>query len=210
MIGNSTVRSILGFLKAGALNLGHFFEIERDGTWVNHGNSTTWDDLVGSLIANKLESTAGKLSYNFDENTITFDSGGNIANNTDRLIFNYQYPHAATVDGSMHLHVHWEQPDATAREFTVQYRVQKNNAAKTTAWTTVVVNTNTNNVFAYTSGTLNQITKLTSIDMTDAGISATVQFRFARTDSVAGSIEATFVDAHIERDMNGSRTEYTK
>ena len=46
--------------------------------------------------------------------------------------------------------------------------------------------------------------------MTDAGISATVQFRLARTDAVAGDIEATFVDAHIERDMIGSRTEFTK
>ena len=189
-----------------------YFQVEADGTWVNKGDSTTWDDLVGSLVASKLESVAGKLQYDYDENAIVMNSGGVITVNNDRLIFNYQYPHACIVDGEMRLHVHWEQPNDTVRQFTVQYRIQDNGAAKTTSWTTVVVNTDDvgANAFTYVSGTLNQITRLATIDMTGAGISSTVQFRMARTDSETGDILATFVDAHVERDTHGSRQEYVK
>ena len=197
-------------LKSGAEALGNFFEVESDGTWVNHGDSTTWDDIVQSLVASRLESVVGKLKYNYDNNTITMEPGGVITNSIDRLIMNSQYPHAAKTDGEMRLHIHWEQTDATAREFTVQYRIQHNGNDKTTAWQTVVVDTSVNNVFDYTSGTLMQITNLVAVDMTGAGISATVQFRIARTDSVAVDLESHFIDSHIERDMNGSREEFIK
>ena len=191
-------------------NTGSYSEFENDGTLVAKGDAATWDDIVGSLVAVKLESVVGKLQYNFDENSIIMQSGGSIGTNTDRLIFNFQYPHAAITDGMMNLHIHWWQIDSVSREFTVQYRIQKNGDDKTTAWTDVIIDTNTNNVFPYTSGVLNQITELVQIDMTGSGISATVQFRLARTDSVAGDIESFFADAHVKRDMTGSREEYLK
>jgi len=197
-----------GLLVGGASN---YFEVEADGTWVNKGDSTTWDDLVNSLIGRRLNSVAGKVDYNYAESGITMQPGGVIGTIADRLIFNLQYPHACVVDGEMRLHIHWEQPDATDREFTVQYRIQNNNDTKTTSWQTVVVSTNTNNAFTYPgSGTFNQITPLCSVDMDGVGISATVQFRLARTDSETGDILAVFVDAHVERDTHGSRQEYVK
>ena len=197
-------------IKIGAESLGNYFQVESDGTWVNKGDSTTWDDIVQSLVASRLESVVGKLKYNYDNNSITMESGGLITNSIDRLIMNSQYPHAAVVDGEMQLHIHWEQIDTTAREFTVQYRIQSNGAAKEESWVTVIINSNTNNIFNYTSGTLMQITELINVDMTGSGVSATVQFRIARTDSVAGDIEAHFIDSHVERDMNGSREPYVK
>jgi len=208
---NTTVGSLLGTdLKVGAVE--GYFEVEADGTWVNRGDSTTWDDLVNSLVGKRLSSTSGKVDYDYDENAIKFQSGGNIATSNDRVVFNLQYPHACVVDGEMRLHIHWEQPDATVRQFSVQYRIQENGATKATTWTTVVVDTDDGgaSVFTYVSGTLNQITKLATIDMTGASISATVQFRLARTDSETGNILGTFVDAHVERDTHGSRTEFVK
>ncbi len=185
-------------------------KMEADGTLVFEGNSTVWDDLVGSLIARRLESTTGRLQYNFSESAIIMQNNGSISNNADRLMFNYQYPHAAIVDGEMRVHIHWEQTTTNDIEFTCQYRIQKNGQPKNTTWTTVVVGSNANNVFTYTSGTLNQITNIVDVDMTDAGISSTVQFRLARTDSTTGDINAVFVDAHVERDMVGSRQPFTK
>ena len=185
-------------------------EIEADGTQRYNGTSTTWDDIVNSLVASRLESTAGKLQYNYDNNSITMQSGGSITNISDRIIANFQYPHGAIVDGSMHLHIHWEQIDTTSREFTLEYRIQSNGALKTEAWTQVIIDSNTGNLFTYTSGTLMQITELEQIDMTGAGLSPTVQFRVARTDAVAGDIESFFIDAHVERDGSGSRQEYIK
>ena len=186
-------------------------EIETDGTMEAKGDATCWDDLVGSLVARRLESTSGKLQYNYDNSSITMESGGNISNTSDRLIFNNQIPHAWKADSSGNLHIHWEQVDATDREFTVQYRVQGNGDAKTTTWTTAVVTANaTTNTYTYVSGTMNQITRLVDVDLTGMGISDTMQFRLARTDSVDDDIEATFVDIHIERNTMGSRQEFTK
>lgn len=197
--------------RIGSIATGNYFEVEPDGTDVRHGDATMWDDLVGSLIGRKLSSVSGKVDYNWSENAIKFQPSGNIATANDRVIFNYQYPHAAKENGNMRLHIHWEQVNANKIEFTVQYRIQSNNASKTTSWTTVTANSSDDSVFTYPgSGTLNQITELCSVDMTGAGISATVQFRLVRDDSTVGDILGTFIDAHIERDMIGSRTEYSK
>jgi hypothetical protein len=196
--------------KFGNVGGGNSFQIEEDGTDVRYGEATVWDDIVRSLAAAKLESSAGKVDYEWAENAINFNSGGNIATSADRLIFNMETPHAMLTDSKLHLHIHWEQTSTNAIEWTVQHRIQSNGEAKTTAWTTTVVLASVGNVFTYSAGTLNQITELVEVDCTDAGLSATVQFRLARTDATAGDILATFIDAHIERDMLGSRTEYTK
>ena len=209
-IGNDGIGVAKPVSKTGDITGGDYLEVEADGTDVRHGDATLWDDLTGALISQRLSSTAGKLDYDYDENAITMQSGGNPALATDRLMFNYQFPHAARVDSSLKMHVHWEQVSSNKIECKLQYRIQSNNSAKTTSWTTIDTNSVDNSVFTYVSGTLNQITEVGSIDMTGAGISATVQFRLTRFDATAGDILATFVDAHVERDMIGSRQEYVK
>lgn len=205
-------RSLSNLYFGGSVDSGNYSKFdETTGSLSFHGTATVWDDLVGSLIGKRLSATTGKVDYDWSENAITFQSGGSISTEADIINFNFQYPHAAIEDGEMRLHVHWEQPDSTEREFTVKHRIQSNGEAKTTSWTTTVVTCNsTNNVFTYSSGTLNQITELVNVDMEDAGISATVQFQLARTDSETGDITVTFVDAHIELDSAGSETEYVK
>ena len=125
--------------------------------------------------------------------------------------WNVQKPHGAKDDSVFKLHMHWEQTDATTREFKLRYRIQENNSAKTTAWTEVTIDTNTNNVFSYTSGTLNQITRLADIDWSNVSLSSTVQFRMTRSDATAGVVDVTFVDGHVEYDQaRGSAQEYVK
>jgi hypothetical protein len=187
-----------------------YFEIEVDGSITYKGDSTVWDDIVGSLIGQRLYSNAGTVDYNYEENCVVFQPGGDITDLADCLVFNYQYPHKAKDTGYLNLHFHWEQESTTNREITVWYRIQSNNNLKTEDWTEVIINTNDNNIFEYSSGTLNQISALASIDMTGAGISATVQFRMTRSDSNSGNINVTFVDAHYEIDGPGSRQEYVK
>jgi len=181
---------------------------QRDGRVVlEHG---FWDDITGSLVASQLNSVAGKLDYDWEENTITMNSGGNPATAADRLIFNFQIPHSAALS-EMRLHIHWEQPNATVRTFRTDYRIQNNGEAKATSWTTVTRSTGGSyDAFPYVSGTINQITKLAEIDLSGAEISSTLQFRLTRTDSNAGDIEASFIDAHVETDSFGSYFEYVK
>ena len=189
---------------------GNRTKFEDDGTPVKEGTATGWEDIVGSLIGKTLASSSGQVDYNWEENTITFQPNGVITNTDDRLMFNLQYPHSALENGNMNLHIHWEQTDAVNKEFTIEYRIQRNGQLKNPTWTQVIVNTVDGNKYPYTSGTLNQITELANISMVGAGISATVEFRLARTDSNVGNIEATFVDAHYLMDTDGSREEWVK
>jgi len=197
-------------LEVGNKYSGDFTKISETGEVRHYGLATVWGDITNTLIARNLESTAGTIDYNFAEGSLLIQPGGNINNQADRLFFNFQIPHGAKSNSQMKLHCHWEQPNNTERIFTIQYRIQKNNQAKTTAWTTVTASTNNNSVFTYTSGTLNQITNLVAVDLVGAGISATVQFRICRTDNNAGDVNATFIDAHIEYDSNGSEQEFIK
>ena len=189
-------------------------KIESDGTIKMEGQATVWDDIQHVLIGQKLYSTSGKIDYDWDENAIKFQSGGSITNLADRLAFSIQYPHAAKTNGDFRLHIHWEQDDSYANkpiQFTIKYRVQSNGSAKTDSWQTAIVEcSDTNNVFKYGSGTLNQITKLVNVDMTGASISAVVDVIIARTDSSTGDILGKFIDFHYEKTTLGSRTEYTK
>lgn len=190
---------------------GGYTEFEADGTEVFRGNATVWGDVVNAILGRKLYSNAGKIDFNWDENALKMQPGGDITSRNDRVVFDLQYPHGAKATGSMELHCHWEQVSTDKIEWTVQYRVQANNKAKTTAWTTVVSNSTDNSVFKYPgSGTFNQITELANIDMSEAGISASVDFRVARTDSTADNILVKFLDAHVEYDMDGSREPYVK
>jgi len=199
----------------GAFDYGNYTQIEDDGTVVNHGNATVWDDLRGSLIARRLEATNGRLQYNWNQNAIIMQNNGDPTKNADRLMFNFQHPHGAKqavyggVDSEQHLHMHYEQTSTNILEFQVDYRVQRNGEAKTTSWTTLTFDS-TDNVFPYVSGTLNQIINLGVIPVPHPSLSATVQYRLTRIDGTAGDINAIFVDAHIEYNMNGSRQQFIK
>lgn len=170
-----------------------------------------WDDLANSLIGRRLYSNAGSVDYDYDNNAIAFSPSGDITDINDCVIWNVQKPHSVKDNSTLNMHFHYEQEDAVDREFTLRYRIQDNGRAKTTAWTDVVVSTNTNNVFTYTSGILNQICKLVDIDWSSVNISSTVQLRMTRTDSESGVVLVTFTDGHVARDQErGSREEYVK
>lgn len=209
-MADRNVEALQQSLKVGTTADGDVTEIQPDGTLRLKGAATVWDDLVGSLIGRRLASSVGSLDYDWDENAISMGPNGDIDSSNDRIVFNFQYPHKAIVNGRMNLHIHWEQENATNREFTVEYRVQKNGDTKSAVWSKVIVASNTFNVFPYASGVVNQITPLVSVDMINAGLSPTVQFRLTRSDGNSGSILATFIDAHFESDGGGSNQEFVK
>lgn len=179
------------------------------GTLKFQGTSTVWDDLRTSLIGRRLASTAGTVNYDYAENAVVFSPNGTITDTNDTVVFNFQLPHAAIADGSLKVHMHYEQDTATTRTFALRYRIQDNGEAKTTAWTTVSASTGSS-VFPYTGGTINNILPLATVDLTGIGISAVVQVQMTRTDSNTGDVNVTFIDGHFEMDQLGSDTEYTK
>jgi len=186
--------------------------IGEDGFLNLGGTATVWEDISEPLNGDNLFSTPGTADYDWGELCVTLAPNGNIANNSDLVTQVYQLRHATKVDSMLKFHIHWEQKDSTARQFTWKYRKQSCGGAKATAWSSnVVVNSGeTTNAFPYTSGTINQITNLGSIDTTGLSLSSVIQVKLTRTDAVAGNINATFIDMHYERDSLGSRTESTK
>lgn len=191
--------------------------IGTDGTVRLQGNATTWTDMVGNLLGQRLSSTAGKVDYDWDDNAITFNSAGSISVEADRVQWNQQIGHEfKTGEVVFKPHVHFEQAVSsgavTAFTLTLQYRLQRNGYAKTTDWTTITCTAGTDDIFDFTSesdDTYIQIAAFPEISV-ECDISDTFQFRMARTDSETGDMNVVFVDLHGEIDSFGSETEYTK
>jgi len=190
----------------------NYHEFKENGTRRAIGTATAWKDMVADLFGRRLSSTSGRVDYEWNENAIKFQSGGNVSLPADRVGGNLEINHEFKVGSGIIFrpHIHWFQENTTEYEITFKYRLQRNGQAKTTAWTTVVTNlTSSNATFEYTSGTLNQISELGNITI-DCGISDTIQFQMARTDSLGGDVLVYFMDIHGEVDSDGSDTEYTK
>ncbi len=187
--------------------------IKDDGSYRAVGTAVLYDDIIGNVFGARLNSTAGKVDYSWDENALKFQPGGNITNRADRIQINMQMPHKMVFGSAafFSLHFHWWQEDTVQRTLTLQYRIQNNNEAKNTTWQTITAVTGTgSDVFGYTSGVLNQITYFPEIDVTGVDISSTIQWRMARTDSETGDLLAYFVDAHYAIDSDGSMDEWSK
>lgn len=182
-----------------------------DGTPRLRGNSTVYRDMVADLFGRQLSTTAGKVDYNHDENTLDFQSGGSITNANDRVGGNQEINHDMVVGNSVVFkpHIHWFQGSATACELTLRYRVQRNGQQKETSWTPITLTVGSSEVYPYSSGTVVQISSFPTIT-TDCGISDTIQFQMARTDSLGGTMSVFFFDIHAGIDALGSDEETSK
>jgi len=195
-------------------------EIKADGTMRRIGEATAWKDMVFSLFGAKLNSSSGKVDYDYDNNVIVFSPNGTIGNTADMVGGNLEINHEFKVGAGIVFkpHIHWLQ-EVTSNAvldvvFTMRYRLQRNDTIQTTAWTTITAEAGTggDDVFDFTGGAdglYNQITKFDDITVT-CGISDTFQIQIARTDITTGNISATFIDFHGEVDSDGSDTEYVK
>jgi len=184
-----------------------YSEISKsDGTFRLRGEATVWKDMIANLFGAKLYSTAGKVDYNYDEHALSFDSGGVITNSADRVVGNLEINHEFQVGNGIIFrpHFHWFQSSNTQVEMSLRYRLQRNGQPKTEAWTTITTTVNsTNNVWEYSLGTLNQITRFPNITV-NCEVSDTFQFQLARTDSLGGTVLIYFFDLHGEIDSIGS------
>lgn len=193
-------------------NAGNRARFDTDGSLVMEGTATVYDDVIGQLTGSNLFETPGKADYSFTEGCLLLSPSGVLATDGDAVMINFQIPHSAKAGSPFLLHLHWYQPDATARTFQYQYRVRSTGQAKP-AWSSVItVSTGTAGVNAmpFVAGGIDQISNLGSISLVGAAISARVQVRIARTDAVAGDLQVDYIDGHVERDSFGSRQEFIK
>lgn len=191
------------------------------------GDATMWKDMIADLFGKRLNSTAGKVAYDFVNNVILFKSGGSIALEADRVGGNQEINHEFLVGSGITFrpHIHWFQPvishtpdvlDTKAYELTAKWRLLKNGYGinLTDPWTEIVLTSNlTNNVFGITNvggkDYANQITRFPDITI-DCDISDTIQFQMARTDSLGDDMLVYFFDLHGRTDGVGSEEEVAK
>jgi len=183
-------------------------------------NPPVWTDMVGDLFGKRLASSSGKVDYDYDENAIKFQSGGNINTANDRVGANLEINHERKVGTAILFkpHIHWFQAIASGVAIpfilTMRYRLQRNGAAKAATWTTVTckVGVGGDDIFDFTGevdGTYNQLSRFPNIIVT-CGLSDTLQFQMTRTDSESGNMLVYFMDLHGMIDSFGSEEEIAK
>ncbi len=197
----------------------NYTDFANDGTLRAHGNATAWRDMIGDLFGKKLNSDAGKIDYDWAENAIKFQSGGDISDVKDRVQSNLEFNHDLLIGDNVEIrpHLHYFQDVASsavgAFTFTMEYRLQQNGAEKEASWTAVTCVTGTDDLFDFTGeadGTYNNLLEFAPIILTKVGLSDTFQFRIARTDSNVGDVLVYFMDLHAKVNSFGSDEEYVK
>ena len=175
-----------------------------------------WRDQVRDMQKLRLSGAAGTVAVNYAENAVTFSPNGVLGDLEDMVGTNFELEHGEYLsDGAYtNIHIHWWQDDVQAYEISYRYRVQDNNAAKTTAWTTGTVTIGNNgSADAFThpdDGTvLNQISSIVQIDISTASLSDTIQFQMTRSDAVSGDWDAYVLDRHWKDVASGSDNEFS-
>ena len=135
---------------------------------------TVYEDKAYTMVGKKLTTTVGRVDYDYDELAVKFQNNGNTAVANDLVVVNAEYPHGAKENGKIYPHIHvFQTQDTLDRVFTLHYRVQDNDSAKTDAWTEMTGSLLSDGVFSYASGTFNQIIKFKDAgdnDYIDCGI----------------------------------------
>lgn len=202
----------------GSVNLGsalNYIKIDANGNLTLNGDATVFDDLTASITT--IKTVGVGVSLNDAEVSIDFSNSSNLL---DYAVLSYQMPHSWKIGSVIYPHIHWEQANNITPNFLIQYRWQDQGNTKTTSWTNYPITTN---AFAYTSGTINQISfKIAGLTPPlNAGLSDIIQFRvirdnandsgaFSGIDTYPATVAITSVDIHTERDTLGSNSEYAK
>lgn len=191
-----------------------YLEILADGTLRLVGSATVFDDITQGIAAAR--SSGPGVAFNAVEATMDYLTTANL---DDYAVLPFQLKHQIKFGAPIYPHVHWEQVQANTPNWLMQYRWQRSNGSKTTAWTNYKCNTN---AFTYVSGTLNQISYGAAIPAPEGySISDIVQIRLLRDTANASTLftgadpytvtaSATSFDMHVEIDSLGSAAEYVK
>ncbi len=213
-------------VKVGSSN-SHTETRKDDGSFRLRGDATAWIDMISDLFGRRLTSVAGKVDYDWDNNSIIFQSGGSVSVANDRVQGNQEINHNFKVGTGITFkpHIHWFQEvvshtpdvlDTKVYTLTAKYRILRNGQGinLTDPWTQITAVSNlTNNVFdaslAGGKDYIGQITRFQDITI-DCSVSDTIQWQIARTDTELGNILVYFFDIHGENDSFGSETEFIK
>jgi hypothetical protein len=94
-----------------------------------------WDDLKFPATGQGIDTTTGRLSYNYTDLGITFASNARYTEEPVGHIV--QMPHAWQEQSTLHPHLHWLQAQSDIPNWMIEYRVYNNGDAPPGTWTKV-------------------------------------------------------------------------
>ncbi len=178
----------------------------------------TWDDLRFPFIGRNIDTSSGRIDYNYTELGVDFQDNSRLAE-TEQISMIVQFPHGWKTGSVISPHLHWVQSSSNIPNWLISYRWYDNGDTIPSTWTNAPYGTH---AFTYTSGSIMQ---LTEFDITvPVGIDAVssmldIKFyrdtnntstEFAGADPLTGNALAKEFDIHYQIDQSGSRTEYVK
>lgn len=207
-------------LQVGDIAGGNFFDVAVNGDITNNGTSTRWDDQRYPAIGQRLDTSSGRVDYNFQE--LTVDFADNARYPEEPLCFSAQLSHSRKENSDWFPHIHWVQNQAAMPNILIEYRAYNNGGIVPSSFVLVPI-VPSNSVFSHVSGDLGQI----SIISLPAGFgnglgiscifdlklyrdSANASGLFAGADTYSGIFSFKEYDIHIEKDNGGSREEFIK
>jgi hypothetical protein len=201
--------------------------VEADGTLRMDGAATVWDDLmVFPDATNRGNSTApvwgGQSASAFKKNVGGTSQGVFLwmfsASEEQELYFTVQLPHGYKVGSNIYPHVHWTTATGTPSGTNVVWGLEYSIVAIGSNFPTTSTLTAHSVIpsIGTPSGTgQHLITSLGSISGTNLDISTVLICRVYRAtadvnDTFSNEVGILGIDFHIEKDTQGSRTEFTK
>jgi len=184
-----------------------------------------WDDISNAIIAARLDTSTGRLDYDYFNAGVNFNSNARYPD--EPVVIPIQLWHRLKYGSGAVLrpHFHWLQEQSAVPNFILAYKKTSYGTAtvKETDFTNYTLMKWDSNVFTYPgSGVFAQITKFPEIDISDMTISGSVDivlFRdsadasglFGASDPVGTDVTVKYNDSHAQLNQErGSRQEYIK
>lgn len=177
-----------------------------------------WDDLRFPFMGQKLDTSSGRIDYNFAELGVDFADNARYAV-TEQISIIAQFGHDWKTGSAISPHIHWAQSSADMPNLLIEYRWYDNGDLIPATWTKVAVG---DNAFAYSSGTLAQLSEFDiTVPVGIDAVSSLLEIKFFRdvandstlfsgSDPLTGNALVKEFDIHYQRDSNGSNQEYYK
>lgn len=181
-------------------------------------NLSNWDDLLYPFVGRNIDTSSGRIDYNYVDLGISFQTNARYHVNEQISIIS-QIPHDWKQGTILRPHIHWYQQNNNNPNWLMEYRWYNNGQIVPTEWTQVTLEAH---LFTWTTGKILQISRFPNINPTGiSGVSSILDIKFFRdtqnaTGKFAGAESGHVIetvkelDIHYLRDNIGSRQEYIK
>jgi hypothetical protein len=163
-----------------------------------------WTDIITPLTASRI---GANNKPDFDATNIGFLFP--YSDVAEILYLIVQFPHGYSEGTNIRPHLHWQQSNASAPKFKLDYKWFNNGEAVPSSFTTIETN---REAFSYTSGNLTQISSFPELDGTGKKLSSMFLAKLYRTADVGvnADVLAFQFDIHYQIDIPGSQQEFIK